>query len=188
MNSIYHFYTKVVGISHLNDDGSDRQDIARKCRPWESLSLIHDESNPHDKNAIRVMRENGEQLGYLSSDLAAEVVERTKAGYSYIVLVKDITGGKGQKRNCGINLLVVVASHAVTSQQAAEYINSVDDEELRALGVHAVGERKTRPRDATPTGIAMRQRSRQTAGCAVALMLSIALACGVFGSVFLLVG
>jgi hypothetical protein len=187
MHSIYHFYTKVAGISHLNDDGSDRQNIARKCRPWESLNLVHDESNPHDHNAIKVMRENGEQLGYLSSDLAAEVVEKTRAGYSYGVYVKEITGGKGQKRNCGINLLVVVASHAVTSQQAADYINSVDDEELRAMGVYAAGACATRPENSASTGIASRQRSRQSAGCAMVLTLLISLVCGVFGSLFLLV-
>jgi len=60
---VRHFHTKVVGVSHENDDGSSRQAIIRKCKPLEKLDLDHDEGNPHDPNAVRVCRENGGQLG-----------------------------------------------------------------------------------------------------------------------------
>jgi hypothetical protein len=73
MADIRAFHTKVAGITHQNDDGSERQRIASQCRPGEPLVLIPDPDNPHDENAIRVCRAYGEQLGFLNSELAPKV-------------------------------------------------------------------------------------------------------------------
>jgi len=58
-----HFFGHVAGESHRNADGSDRQSIIPRCRVGDLLVLEHEPDNPHDVNAIRVLRQNGEQIG-----------------------------------------------------------------------------------------------------------------------------
>ncbi len=66
-SKVRHFHTKIVGVTHKNADGSNRQKIIRKCGVFETLVFDHEEDNPHDANAVRVCRQNGQQLGYLNS-------------------------------------------------------------------------------------------------------------------------
>ena len=65
---IKHFFTKVVGVTHRNDDGTSRQAIIRRCSQLEQLDLVRQKDNPHDPNAMMVCQSSGEQLGYLSED------------------------------------------------------------------------------------------------------------------------
>ena len=75
-----HFFGHVAGERHRNEDGSDRQAIIRRCRVGELLVLEHEPDNPHDINTIRVLRQNGEQIGYLEREFAGEVVSRSAKG------------------------------------------------------------------------------------------------------------
>jgi HIRAN domain len=59
------YFVQVHGIFHRNPDSSDRQKIIRECRPGEDVHLMPEPDNPIDPNAIAVLRENGEQLGYV---------------------------------------------------------------------------------------------------------------------------
>lgn len=70
--SLEPFMTKIVGVVHKNNDGTSRQEILKKCKRGEKLTLIH-EPIPQDENAVKVCRENGEQIGWLSQILAAEI-------------------------------------------------------------------------------------------------------------------
>jgi integrase len=65
--SLDHFFGQVSGESHRNDDGSDCQAIIPRCRVGELLVLEREPDNPHDINAIRVIRQSGEQIGYLEA-------------------------------------------------------------------------------------------------------------------------
>jgi hypothetical protein len=58
------FTIEVKGESYRNDDGTSRQDIIRRCQVEEPINLIY-EPHPKDKNAVKVCRLNGEQLGYI---------------------------------------------------------------------------------------------------------------------------
>jgi hypothetical protein len=58
------FRVRVAGIKYPNDDGSDRESIIRRCEEGEILVLKHTPV-PQDKNAVRILRDNGEQLGWL---------------------------------------------------------------------------------------------------------------------------
>jgi len=120
------FYTKVAGVSHRNEDGTSRQEIIRRCQPSETLLLHHDEQNPHDPNAVRVCRHNGDQVGFLNAELAEEVVHGSRRGYRYAAFLKNITGGTGDVTTLGVNLLVVVAAPGVTDQQAQNYVDMLD--------------------------------------------------------------
>ncbi|MFG0242535.1 MAG: HIRAN domain-containing protein [Phycisphaerales bacterium JB054] len=120
---VRHFHTKVAGISYRNSDGTSRQAIARRCAVWEKLNLFHGDENPHDSNAIQVLRENGQQLGFLPAYLAAEVAAGNAEGMRYAVFISDITGGREGSETTGINLLIVVAEPGVPEHEVIEYFN-----------------------------------------------------------------
>lgn len=87
------FYSKIAGVSHKNADGSSRQEILLRCDPPESLHLVLESDNPVDPKAVALHRLNGEQLGYLNSDLAHDMFERTAKGEVWGVVLKDVNLG-----------------------------------------------------------------------------------------------
>lgn len=42
----------------------------------DKLILVRDPENPHDKSAIKVETENGEELGYVPKEMAEELAQR----------------------------------------------------------------------------------------------------------------
>jgi hypothetical protein len=134
---VRHFHTKIVGVSHCNPDGSDRQGLIRECQVFETLDLDHEESNPHDPNAVRVLRKTGEQLGYLRAELAAEIVSKAKSGYRFVVFIKDITGGNRKGQSLGVNLLVIQAEPGVGDGPVKRYLNQLikTDPELQGASI-----------------------------------------------------
>jgi len=89
------FRTKVVGVSYHNKDGTHRQDVITKCRIGEKLLLVPEPTNLHDADAVKVMRLNGEQIGYLSRSVALEIGQRIVKHHSRVdATVFDILGGE----------------------------------------------------------------------------------------------
>jgi hypothetical protein len=104
----HHFFTKVAGVTHANDDGSSRQVIIRECRAGESLDLVREPENRYDSGAIKVMRRNGQQLGYIPQHVSrggdsglSRDMDRNGA---YCCRISDITGGGDQPH--GVNIEV----------------------------------------------------------------------------------
>lgn len=124
--TVKHFHSKIVGVTHKNADGSSRQAIIGKCTPLEKLTLENDEHNPHDPNAVMVLRSNGKQLGFMNTTLASEIVSKSQRGYRYAVFVKNITGGTLGKESLGVNILIVVADPGVSEQEAEDYTRQID--------------------------------------------------------------
>lgn len=56
--------TRVAGVTFENDNGTSRQEILQRCTPGETIVLEH-WPMPEDEYAVKVLRENGEQLGYI---------------------------------------------------------------------------------------------------------------------------
>lgn len=98
------FHTKIAGVTHRNSDGSYRQQIIRRCQIGEAVRLSPEPWNEYDRNAIAVHRLSGEQLGYLSSELAADLAAQSSQGASFTASICGLTGGDGE--SCGVNLLV----------------------------------------------------------------------------------
>jgi len=73
-----HFYTKLVGITHKNEDGTVRENLIRTCKPFDPLEVVWEPNNPYDPNAIAIHKENGRMLGYLNSRTAEEVATSIK--------------------------------------------------------------------------------------------------------------
>ena len=81
------FLVGVRGESHNNDDGASRQDIIRRMRANEPVQLRADPTNQHDRWAVKVLTQSGEQIGWLPSDardadalLKGEPIEATVHG------------------------------------------------------------------------------------------------------------
>jgi hypothetical protein len=102
-------YTKVAGISYRNPDGSSRQNIARRCSPGERIVLQPEPDNPYDSHAVAVLRENGDQLGYVPADRLAEELSRWIPEERQIeCIVTDVTGGESGKPTLGVNLRITI--------------------------------------------------------------------------------
>jgi hypothetical protein len=126
MADVWHFFSKVAGVSHSNRDGVSRQLILSHCCPMERLEIKEEPKNPYDPNATGLWRQNGEQLGYLPARLAAEVKRDSELqGCAYGFFLKEITGGCGDKEMLGGNLLVLVAGPTASNEDAQRYLNEL---------------------------------------------------------------
>ncbi len=98
------FHTKVVGVTHENTDGSHRQQIVRRCQVGEAVRFCPEPWNEYDRNAIAVQRLTGEQLGYLSRELAADLAVRLAGGEEFSGSICGVNADEGN--SLGVNLLV----------------------------------------------------------------------------------
>jgi len=103
------FFTKVAGVTF-----EGRQRIVARCSEGERLMLVRDPMDRFDKGAMKVMRSNGEQLGFIPahvsrggepSGLAAEM----DRGREYHAKISQITGG-GPGENLGVNIEVIAGA------------------------------------------------------------------------------
>lgn len=89
-------YTKVAGVRYQNDDtGEERQEIISRTREGEKVMLLPDELNPFDPDAVKVVRLNGEQIGFLNTDLALEIKSRLMRRLLVEASIKQIQEEKG---------------------------------------------------------------------------------------------
>jgi len=124
---IRHSFTKAVGVTGRNDDGTDRQEILARCVPAETLTLEYEEDNPHDSNAVRLIRKTtAEQVGYLPAARAGGVVRGTAKGKKYAVFIRDVVGGFEGAETLGLRLLMVVAEPGVSDEAVQVYVNDLD--------------------------------------------------------------
>jgi hypothetical protein len=97
-------HTKVAGVAYRNLDGTQRQDIIQGMKVGEKLLLVPEPTNPHDKDAIQVVRLTGEVIGYLEMDLALEIKSRLLRKTLVEALVVDIRADKQNVRQVVIEL------------------------------------------------------------------------------------
>jgi hypothetical protein len=103
---IYAIETKVVGVTHPNEDGSERQTIIQRCVIGEELKLVRESQCPFDPAAICVFRMNGEQLGYLSRELSGGgTAAKLDSGETFHCYITNIAGGY-DGRSFGVNVQV----------------------------------------------------------------------------------
>jgi hypothetical protein len=72
--------------------------------------LVRDPNEPHDKGAIRVMRSNGEQLGFIPAHVSrggdsSGLAFQMDHGSQYRCTISDLTGA-GAGRSLGVNIEV----------------------------------------------------------------------------------
>lgn len=96
------FFTKVVGVTFDN-----RQNYVKQCYEGQTLKLVRDKLNPHDKNAIAVYAGNN-QVGFISKEIAAQLAPKIDRGEQYQCYVANVTGGLD--KTYGLNIKVVKES------------------------------------------------------------------------------
>ena len=105
--------TKIVGVTFPNPDGSSRQQILKRMRraecEYEAVYLEPEPDNPHDKNAVKVLNIKGEQMGYLSSDLAADILKMLSEGKEFSAVITSFTGGEKDKPIVGCNIEITTS-------------------------------------------------------------------------------
>lgn len=97
------FFTKIAGVTF-----EGRQQIIARCSAGEKLRLVRDPSNPFDKGAIKVVRLNGEQLGFIPAHVSrggdsSGLAFQLDRGHEYQCRIKDVTGG-GAGLSLGVNI------------------------------------------------------------------------------------
>ena len=100
--------TKVVGVTFKNPNGIERQDrllvMQKKIRINSNcvIRLRRDIDNLHDKYAVAVFNVHGEQLGYLSRNVAKTIAPLMDKGTYISIKMLQITGG--ERRYLGLNV------------------------------------------------------------------------------------
>jgi hypothetical protein len=97
-------HTKVHGVSHENDNGSDRQDNIEMCAVGDIVSLIREPANEFDRNAIAVYAPGVGQIGFVSSALSEDLAPAMDRGTFILAEISDVTGGTEEKPMWGVNL------------------------------------------------------------------------------------
>jgi hypothetical protein len=71
------FLARLSGVTFSNEDpGIPRQRIIRASHPGDMLLLVAGPENKYDKFAVKVLRLDGHQIGYLPSANCAEGIHR----------------------------------------------------------------------------------------------------------------
>lgn len=104
-NSVQRFSTKISGVTFDNPDGSSRQLYLKKSSPNELLLLKREFDNPIDENAIKLVKPNGKQLGYIPSKNAETLAPQMDNGIKFFAQVTQITGGEEDK-SYGANIRI----------------------------------------------------------------------------------
>lgn len=98
-------YSKVVGVTHRNDNRTSRQKIIKNSKPGEDIFIIQSPSDEFP-NAVKVCNGKGEQLGWLNQELAQEMTKYFNEGWTIQVIITNITGGEEDKPTYGCNIKI----------------------------------------------------------------------------------
>jgi hypothetical protein len=123
--SIRHVPANVLGVSLANEDGTSRQEIIARCSRFERLVLEREKGGRRDPDAIRVCRENGEQIGRLPPEISSEIVARRAASCRCEAYIRDFPGGERSSKTRGVSLWIVVAQPGVSERQFNRYVRKL---------------------------------------------------------------
>ena len=105
------FYTKIVGVTFANQDGSVRQEIIEDLDDFlgqtaqVSLTLVREPQNPYDHNAIQVRDGQGRQIGFLSRSVCETLAPMMDNGIEIQCTLSQITG-HSLDQNFGMNIQI----------------------------------------------------------------------------------
>jgi hypothetical protein len=166
---VSHFRTRIAGTRHKNVDGSSRTRLIGRLEPLDRLHFEHEPTNPHDPNAVRVLGEDGRQVGYLPREVAADVVEKSRRGHEFACFVEDVIEEDDSRRLAWfVDLFVVEASPGATEAEVQRYVEEV-------VRPHLVGDDPPVVLEPRHASVRLPQRRGQN-GCLVVLLLAIAAA------------
>jgi hypothetical protein len=83
------FVTKILALRHAGVEEDDGGANLRQCKVGEALVLHHD-PNPFDENAVKVLRTDGQEVGYLVKDVAVQLAPRLAHGDKIAASIVDV--------------------------------------------------------------------------------------------------
>ena len=92
------FFTKVVGVTFPNASGLSRQDILHNLQSQinsghsPSIKLFRDSNNPFDNQAVAVMDEQDQQIGFLSKSVVKTIAPILDSSLPVTATISQITG------------------------------------------------------------------------------------------------
>jgi hypothetical protein len=109
---------EVMGVTDLNEDGKNRQDIFMRCYRGDTVTLQHlpIEDRPP---VVEVWTKFG-MIGYLAPYDVAKHVEFFQSTASSTGVIKKLTGGTEEKPELGC----IVAVYVALSEQAESFSNT----------------------------------------------------------------
>ena len=95
--------------------------ILPELKTGERLIFIRDYGNKYDENAIKVFSRNGDHIGYIQKDLAADIAPFLDENIQYDLegIVSQVTGGYDDNKNYGCNI------HIWLSHSESDDINNI---------------------------------------------------------------
>lgn len=102
---MHQIYTKLVGVTFANEDGSSRQEIISALSAGDKLHLVDLASEKYPE-AIGVLNSQKQHCGNLSKDLALSLRKDYENFETLSVCVKEVTGGDGLSYGCNIEISV----------------------------------------------------------------------------------
>lgn len=91
-----HFFVRVAGVTFRNPDGTDRRKLVEKCAAFDQVRLKLEPDNPADSHAVAVLNMDGQCLGYLKRETAAQVSQDFEASSRiWFAVVRRVTPATG---------------------------------------------------------------------------------------------
>ena len=98
----------VAGTGFANSNGASRAAIVRRhCRPGDSVLLVREPNNPHDKDAIAVfvpvprlfglLGSSNAQIGYIKAGTADSLAKKLDSGVRVVATVKSMYAPEGRE-------------------------------------------------------------------------------------------
>ena len=105
------FFTKVVGVTFPNTAGPSRQDIFQdmlgqtNSGQSPNIKLFRDSNNSFDNQAIAVLDEQDQQIGFLSRSVVKTITSVLDSSLPVTATIYQITGG--YHKHLGMNIKIV---------------------------------------------------------------------------------
>jgi hypothetical protein len=118
-----HFYANIVGVKHLNRDGSRRSTLVNKCEVLDFLNIEAEPDNPVDPKAVAVKTQAGLQLGYLPARTAHEIYsDLGKPEFNWIGVF--VSANRHPETNRAVGAVIVLAR--MTAEQTSAFVAESD--------------------------------------------------------------
>jgi hypothetical protein len=123
-HDIDHSTTLVMEVMDGNEDGTTRQDVLKVCRQGEQLKLVEEEGAEQNL-AIKVCRNTGEQIGYLSPGMSRTVRDNAMVEYRNSIFIAELNGGTRSNPLLGANVHIIFAHEDTPESVMNQYIESL---------------------------------------------------------------
>ena len=97
------FTVRVAGVSHYPDAVS-------RCFVGQTVRLVREPNNPHDKNAIRCDASGSGTIGHIERDEAKFLAEDIDGGSRVLAVIHAFVGGDRYRPNIGVIIQVTLTT------------------------------------------------------------------------------